>query len=165
MYVGGAGTPNLSDFPRPIPGISVAGPGHTGQSKRTMPREIYEDLTPRGQEICAKIVALDDGDEMGRASRANHPVPVLVCRARNGPCAVPVCWCAVRDSYGVAGWRAEWRAPTHGLVNTGENDGGSVRSLLSPAQLQEMRTRVGGSQTGHWPVPTALLRQNPRSRL
>ena len=91
MYVGGAGTPNLSDFPRPIPGISVAGPGHTGQPKRTMPREIYEDLTPRGQQICAKIVALDDGDEMERASRANHPVPaVLVCRARNGPCAVPV---------------------------------------------------------------------------
>lgn len=146
-----AGTPNLSDFPRPIPGISVAGPTHTGQPKRTMPREIYEDLSPRGQEICAKIVALDDGDEMERALRAPQP-----------SCVVPVWW---SDSSGVAGWRAEWRAPTHGLVNTGENDGGSVRSLLSPAQLQEMRTRVGGSQTGHWPVPTALLRQNPRSRL
>ena len=99
MYVGGAGTPNLSDFPRPIPGISVAGPGHTGQPKRTMPREIYEDLTPRGQQICAKIVALDDGDEMERASR--HMPPCACACARVSRCVVlataPVlwqCWCA-----------------------------------------------------------------------
>ena len=111
MYVGGAGTPNLSDFPRPIPGISVAGPGHTGQPKRTMPREIYEDLTPRGQQICAKIVALDDGDEMERASRANHPVPVLACRARNRPlCCASVLVC-VRVT--ALAWQAGERSGAH----------------------------------------------------
>ena len=58
-----------------------------------MPREIYEDLTPRGQEICAKIVALDDGDEMERASRAPQPP----CACAGVPC--------VTAMVHVAGWR------------------------------------------------------------
>ena len=53
------GTPNLSGSPRPIPGIGVAGPGYTGTPRRTMPREIYDGLSARGKQICAKIVATD----------------------------------------------------------------------------------------------------------
>ena len=53
------GTPNISGSPRPIPGIGVAGPGYTGTPRRTLPREIYEGLSARGKQICAKIVATD----------------------------------------------------------------------------------------------------------
>eukprot|EP01046_Picozoa_sp_COSAG06_P019815 COSAG06_NODE_1426_length_9494_cov_8.250985_7_plen_218_part_00 len=59
-------------------------------------------------------------------------------------------------------WKEEWTAPTQGLVTNHET--GRVH-LLSPKQLQEMRTRVGGSQTGYWPVPSALLRENDRAKL
>jgi hypothetical protein len=59
-------------------------------------------------------------------------------------------------------WRAEWSAPKKGLVTN--HEAGRVH-LLSPAQLQEMRTRVGGSQTGFWPVPAAMLKENDRAKL
>jgi hypothetical protein len=62
----------------------------------------------------------------------------------------------------MARWKKEWPAPHRGLVTNHET--GRVH-LLSPNQLQEFRTRVGGSQTGYWPVASALLRENGRAKL
>ncbi len=62
----------------------------------------------------------------------------------------------------MARWKHEWAAPRVGLVTNHET--GRVH-LLSPMQLQEMRTRVGGSQTGYWPVASELLRQNNRAKM
>ena len=118
------GTPNLSSAPRPIPGIamSLAWPGHRPDLTvaRTMPRAIYEDLSPRGQQICSYLVEEDDGEALDQLRR-------------------------------------QWKAPQVGFV-----DDDPEKHRLSPAQLQEMRSRVGGSQTGLWPVPSAKLQENPR---
>ena len=71
-------------------------------------------------------------------------------------------WVGRAEGEEMARLKKEWPAPHQGLVTNHET--GRVH-LLSPSQLQEMRTRVGGSQTGYWPVAGAMLRQNKRAKM
>ena len=54
------GTPNLSREVRAIPSVEYCAPWfaqNPGACKVSMPRSIYEDLTPRGRLRCDQIVA------------------------------------------------------------------------------------------------------------
>ena len=54
------GTPNLSEEERALPNAEFIAPWFWENMAHTMPREVYEKLSPHGQLTCRFIVADED---------------------------------------------------------------------------------------------------------
>lgn len=57
------GTPNVSDHVRSIPNIEFWAPWYREQTRKCMPREIYDTLSDHGRHLCQYIVA-DPGEQL-----------------------------------------------------------------------------------------------------
>lgn len=64
------GTPNLSDHVRAIPNVEFFAPWYRERAPRSMPREMYETLTPHGQDLARYIVA-DSAETLSFGYRRN----------------------------------------------------------------------------------------------
>lgn len=57
------GTPNLSDHVRAIPNVEFWAPWYREQTRKCMPRKIYDGLSDHGKRVCQYLVA-DPGEEL-----------------------------------------------------------------------------------------------------
>lgn len=62
------GTPNVSDEVRAIPNVEFYAPWFIEPQARSMPRKIFDTLSPHGQHVCRYIVA-DSADEVATGYR------------------------------------------------------------------------------------------------
>ena len=72
------GTPNLSREVRPIPNVEYWAPWYRENLRPSMPRQIYDDLSDHGKQLCQFIVTdeeLDTGfrDDLGTTPRLMRP--------------------------------------------------------------------------------------------
>ncbi|MEO2183372.1 MAG: hypothetical protein ABGY43_13845, partial [bacterium] len=76
------GTPNLSNDVRAIPNVEYWAPWYREPHHISMPREVFDTLSPHGQDLCRYIV-MDPGENPGRGYRDNLGKTPYLMRREN----------------------------------------------------------------------------------